>query len=508
MEGVLEGVDTTRPTVVKDGELELLYTPEPPTQDPKCQGVMPVKLRVKTRGKIVDEYVVRVISIETQSEKYHQHRAKAKSIINSLRKFDELDSYMGHSLMVSILRDVYKVLPDVGANEELPEIEDLIVLLLQVFATTESGNSESQIHQLVTLYREIHQKRCEKVRAILLKYRQGLPIMNDVTRIPFNTSSIAGTVPHMYWQLSFQHQFYKQVLKDPIVLDYPPSDSYRKEVIGEFIDHIDRLKCEVHEGILKLHAGIFSKESESELSYRSYDFKMPDGFKTVTLKTSSRFSSISAFIWPGALVLADFMLEHPSLFTGKTVLELGSGTGFSSSVLLALKPKRVTVTDYEEKCLKILKLNTAINAKRLKFDEKKVTVASLDWFAYDEEEICVYPPDVVIGSDLVYSPDLIPGLVKVLKTCLLKARVQAVYFVSQRRTKEIQQLFFRALDQNKATMQYEFLPLPITRRFSFCDHSEHGKPKIVKITRVEKRRELKHEKDVNLHPQLDNKRML
>lgn len=37
-------------------------------------------------------------------------------------------------------------------------------------------------------------------------------------------------------------------------------------------------------------------------------------------------------IWRGALLLADYILSHPSLFEKKNILELGSGVGLTSIV--------------------------------------------------------------------------------------------------------------------------------------------------------------------------------
>lgn len=38
-------------------------------------------------------------------------------------------------------------------------------------------------------------------------------------------------------------------------------------------------------------------------------------------------------VWPGCILLCDFILSEPSHFKGKTVLELGAGTGLVSVVL-------------------------------------------------------------------------------------------------------------------------------------------------------------------------------
>lgn len=44
------------------------------------------------------------------------------------------------------------------------------------------------------------------------------------------------------------------------------------------------------------------------------------------------FLSVSLQVWRGALFLADYILFQWDLFQGRTVLELGAGTGFTSIV--------------------------------------------------------------------------------------------------------------------------------------------------------------------------------
>lgn len=44
------------------------------------------------------------------------------------------------------------------------------------------------------------------------------------------------------------------------------------------------------------------------------------------------FLSVSLQVWRGALFLADYILSQWDLFQGRTVLELGAGTGFTSII--------------------------------------------------------------------------------------------------------------------------------------------------------------------------------
>ena len=59
----------------------------------------------------------------------------------------------------------------------------------------------------------------------------------------------------------------------------------------------------------------------------------------------------------------------------------------------------------------------------------------LDWTDFKESDLPEV--DVVVGSDLVYSPDLIPGLAKVISSLLSKSRDSeaAAYIACTQRTR-------------------------------------------------------------------------
>ena len=51
-------------------------------------------------------------------------------------------------------------------------------------------------------------------------------------------------------------------------------------------------------------------------------------------------------IWPGCLVLSDFLVHNETLVSGKTVLELGAGVALPSFVSAHLRASKVVVTDF------------------------------------------------------------------------------------------------------------------------------------------------------------------
>ncbi|XP_037941791.1 electron transfer flavoprotein beta subunit lysine methyltransferase-like, partial [Teleopsis dalmanni] len=67
------------------------------------------------------------------------------------------------------------------------------------------------------------------------------------------------------------------------------------------------------------------------------------------------------FYWPGGQALSRYILDHPDLIKGKTVLDVGSGCGASTLASLLCNAKYVVANDIDEVAACALFLNTSLN---------------------------------------------------------------------------------------------------------------------------------------------------
>ncbi|VVA37559.1 PREDICTED: N-lysine methyltransferase [Prunus dulcis] len=76
---------------------------------------------------------------------------------------------------------------------------------------------------------------------------------------------------------------------------------------------------------------------------------------------STDFDLTGQLVWPGAMLLNDYLSKNAELLQGCTVLELGSGVGITG-ILCSRFCSKVVLTDHNEEVLKILKKNIELHA--------------------------------------------------------------------------------------------------------------------------------------------------
>lgn len=108
-------------------------------------------------------------------------------------------------------------------------------------------------------------------------------------------------------------------------------------------------------------------------------------------------------LWPAAIALAHELADRADDLRGKTVLELGAGTGLPGLVA-AHVGARVVQTDYQDDALSVCGLNALRNGI------ETVDLRQVDWTAWDDTS----KYDCIIGSDILYADRMHPYLKSIL----------------------------------------------------------------------------------------------
>ncbi|XP_072894207.1 EEF1A lysine methyltransferase 3-like [Hemitrygon akajei] len=142
------------------------------------------------------------------------------------------------------------------------------------------------------------------------------------------------------------------------------------------------------------------------LEEKEYEF---DGHtvKISLFKESSL--GVSAYVWSPGLALCRYFEAEKMNFTGKKLLELGSGSGIVG-IFATLLGGDVTLTD-KPYVLKQIEYNVSANIPPC--SRHRIKVSSLVW-GTDQKN---YPNDFdyILGSDIVYSPSQFPFLLQTLQ---------------------------------------------------------------------------------------------
>ncbi|TFK70416.1 hypothetical protein BDN72DRAFT_795188, partial [Pluteus cervinus] len=140
--------------------------------------------------------------------------------------------------------------------------------------------------------------------------------------------------------------------------------------------------------------------------------------------------------WLASFVLAQYLIDHPGLLLGKTTLELGSGVGFLGIVIsslqalsdsnLSLPNSRIWLTDVNETVLKRCSDNIKLPSN-LSSTHPNIHHQLLDWSAALDPSIrpglssflsTDVNPDLILGADIVFDPNLIPSLIATIHLAL------------------------------------------------------------------------------------------
>ncbi|KAM9456800.1 protein-lysine N-methyltransferase EEF2KMT isoform 2-T2 [Clarias gariepinus] len=196
----------------------------------------------------------------------------------------------------------------------------------------------------------------------------------------------------------------------------PPSVKYRRLFLSELIKKHEATASEPLDELYDALGEVMSAEEET-VCYKTYF--LPSG-EPVSLEENVAMISegtTGLVTWEAALHLAEWALDNTHVFAGKTVLELGSGSGLTGvAVCRACKPKKYTFTDCHQSVLQRLRNNIQHNGLQEQEDDTGVSVCveELDWEHVRDEELRRIGAETVIAADVVYDPEIVSCLVKLL----------------------------------------------------------------------------------------------
>ncbi|GJP35445.1 hypothetical protein CLOM_g19971 [Closterium sp. NIES-68] len=141
-------------------------------------------------------------------------------------------------------------------------------------------------------------------------------------------------------------------------------------------------------------------------------------------------------VWPGATILAEYLTARPDVVAGKTVIEVGAGTGLAGLMCAHLGSRAVTLTDHNSEVLQVVQRNADHHTQLFAHSSgcepqaaPSLECAELEWASQKHLEaiLAAHPTgfDIVIGADICYQQCHVPPLFTCIKS-LLSARQHAI----------------------------------------------------------------------------------
>lgn len=280
----------------------------------------------------------------------------------------------------------------------------------------------------------------------------------------------------------FQDELYGKIFSPDAVEHHPP-DRYKLRVLKELMKRIedsisDWEEESISDDLMNSFSSLLTTKMPSETdaaqekSFVTYTLSRL-GNNTITIRESRNLlggTGTTGFrTWEACLQFGDFLTsEHcpqDLAIAGKTILELGAGTGFLS-ILCAkyLGAYHVTATDgfddvvddipYNFK-LNNLEVGPAYRARKLKWGEKRLTAS----WRFDQTFLEGIKPDIILGADVTYDAAALPDLCTTLNALLLEYPDSQVVIASTVRNEYTYQKFLDLCEHYKFNVEkFEWSP--------------------------------------------------
>ena len=168
--------------------------------------------------------------------------------------------------------------------------------------------------------------------------------------------------------------------------------------------------------------------------------------------------------WEAALHLGQYLCAHPSLVSGKRVLELGAGTGYLSILCVKyLGATQVIASDGSDDVVANLPDNLFISGLQ---DSDRIAAMELKWGhglvgTEEAEWNGGRGVDVVLGADITYDQAIIPALAGTLDELFALFPRVDVLIAATERNRETFEAFIAVCHQRKFSVEEVDFPVPL-----------------------------------------------
>ncbi|XP_073697056.1 protein-lysine N-methyltransferase EEF2KMT [Garra rufa] len=235
----------------------------------------------------------------------------------------------------------------------------------------------------------------------------------------------------------------------PICLKNPPSLKYRRRFLTELIKRHEKFAAEPLDELYEALGEVVCAQEE-DMCYKTYLLPTGDAVSLAENVTLISQGTTGLVTWDAALYLSEWALENTHIFKNKTVLELGSGVGLTGIVVCrSTSLTKYIFSDCHQTVLQRLKENITNCLTNCDSNSASVCVEELDWENASDEQLQRIQANTIIAADVVYDPDIIACLVRLLSrllNCKVEEKHPDVYIASTVRNPQTYNCFKKELE--------------------------------------------------------------
>ncbi|KAL0926234.1 hypothetical protein M5K25_002447 [Dendrobium thyrsiflorum] len=119
--------------------------------------------------------------------------------------------------------------------------------------------------------------------------------------------------------------------------------------------------------------------------------------------SSTDYDLTGQLVWPGAVLLNNYLSGNPKMLEGLSIIELGSGVGITG-ILCSRFCSEVVLTDHNDEVLEILRKNIVLESSSGNLISSGLNAEKLEWGNCDQlgQILQKYPGgfDLILGADI------------------------------------------------------------------------------------------------------------
>ncbi|KAL7081824.1 hypothetical protein ACP275_14G062600 [Erythranthe tilingii] len=191
-----------------------------------------------------------------------------------------------------------------------------------------------------------------------------------------------------------------------------PRDKYKKPKLEHQSEQIDGNEASSVEKDDRISLESSSDEEMTTISHHYFSSTEDDGFSIRIIENMKE--EYGLFVWPSSIILAEYIWQQKSRFSGVNVVELGAGTSLPGLVA-AKVGAHVTLTDDSNRSEVLDSMKRLCNVNDL-----NCRVLGLTWGVWDPPVFSLYP-NIILGADVFYDTaafdDLFATVTYLLQKC-------------------------------------------------------------------------------------------